>query len=210
MCTVAAWGAYTEVRHLSGELPPAVAAATAVYLTLNLFVVARMIGWATQLRVVDVVKQGLGDCAPYYLFAAAMAMTVALISRSFGWLSAQLIFPSAWACYRTVSFYVTKLEERKKHLEELASVHLRTIEALAMAIEAKDENTHDHLCRVRTYVEEVGKEMKLSELEMKALLAGSLLHDIGKLAVPEQHYYEAREADPRRVREDEDSPDRGG
>ena len=62
---------------------------------------------------------------------------------------------------------------------------MRTIEALALAIEAKDHTTHDHLQRVRVYAIEVAKELRVSAEEMEALQAAALLHDIGKLAVPE-------------------------
>ena len=62
---------------------------------------------------------------------------------------------------------------------------MRTIEALALAIEAKDHTTHQHLQRVRVYALEIGKELGLSESETEALRAAALLHDIGKLAVPE-------------------------
>jgi diguanylate cyclase (GGDEF)-like protein/putative nucleotidyltransferase with HDIG domain len=64
-------------------------------------------------------------------------------------------------------------------------LHVRTIEALALAIEAKDQTTHDHLRRVRIYAIELGNELGLSENELEALRAAALLHDIGKLAVPE-------------------------
>ena len=67
----------------------------------------------------------------------------------------------------------------------MASLHLRTIEALALAIDAKDETTHEHLRRVQVYAIEVGKELGLSPPEMEAIEAAALLHDIGKLAVPE-------------------------
>jgi putative nucleotidyltransferase with HDIG domain len=62
---------------------------------------------------------------------------------------------------------------------------MRTIEALALAIEAKDHTTHTHLQRVRTYAVEIAKEIGLSSDEIEALRAAALLHDIGKLAVPE-------------------------
>ena len=71
------------------------------------------------------------------------------------------------------------------HAEEMAALHLRTIEALALAIEAKDHTTHDHLRRVQVYATEIGKELNLSPVELEALHAAALLHDIGKLAVPE-------------------------
>src|SRR6202049_1358547 len=77
------------------------------------------------------------------------------------------------------------MEDEKKHAEEMAALHLRTIEALALAIEAKDHNTHEHLRRVRTYAVEIGREMGLGNSELEALRAAALLHDIGKLAVPE-------------------------
>jgi putative nucleotidyltransferase with HDIG domain len=67
----------------------------------------------------------------------------------------------------------------------MASLHLRTIEALALAIEAKDHNTHEHLRRVRVYAVEIGKDMGLTEPQLEALRAAALLHDIGKLAIPE-------------------------
>ena len=62
---------------------------------------------------------------------------------------------------------------------------MRTIEALALAIEAKDHTTHDHLQRVQIYALELGKKMELNEDQLQALRAASILHDIGKLAVPE-------------------------
>src|SRR6478736_8233355 len=62
---------------------------------------------------------------------------------------------------------------------------MRSIEALALAIDAKDHTTHKHLHRVRTYAAEIGKELGLTNSDIEALRAAALLHDIGKLAVPE-------------------------
>src|SRR6202140_5422370 len=67
----------------------------------------------------------------------------------------------------------------------MANLHLRTIEALALAIEAKDHTTHEHLQRVRIYAIEVAKELGVKGPELEALHAAAILHDIGKLAVPE-------------------------
>src|SRR3977135_552958 len=67
----------------------------------------------------------------------------------------------------------------------MADLHMRTIEALALAIEAKDQTTHDHLQRVRVYAVKVAKELKVDREGMEALQAAALLHDIGKLAIPE-------------------------
>src|SRR5260221_10836147 len=67
----------------------------------------------------------------------------------------------------------------------MPGLNMRTIEPLSLAIEANDHTTGDHLQRVRVYALELGKDLGLSPLEMEALRAASVLHDIGKLAVPE-------------------------
>jgi len=75
--------------------------------------------------------------------------------------------------------------EQRKHIEEMANIHMNTIESLAIAIDAKDQTTHGHVRRTQIYASEMGKLLKVSPSEVQALFAGALLHDIGKLAVPE-------------------------
>ena len=67
--------------------------------------------------------------------------------------------PAVYLIYRSYRLYLDRLENEKRHVEEIAGLHLRTIEALALAIEAKDQTTHDHLRRVRIYAIEVAKEL---------------------------------------------------
>jgi putative nucleotidyltransferase with HDIG domain len=90
-----------------------------------------------------------------------------------------------YVIFRSYRLYLGRLESEKCHAEEMAALHLRTIEALALAIEAKDHTTHDHLQRVQIYALELGKKMQLDDHQLQALRAASILHDIGKLAVPE-------------------------
>src|SRR5215216_2917153 len=75
--------------------------------------------------------------------------------------------------------------ERLRHAEEMATIHMNTIESLAIAIDAKDQTTHGHVRRTQIYATELGALFNVSEQESRALHAGALLHDIGKLAVPE-------------------------
>lgn len=75
--------------------------------------------------------------------------------------------------------------EKLKYIEEIADLHMNTIESLAIAIDAKDQTTHGHVRRTQIYATEMGKLLKVTEQELRALVAGALLHDIGKLAVPE-------------------------
>jgi diguanylate cyclase (GGDEF)-like protein/putative nucleotidyltransferase with HDIG domain len=122
---------------------------------------------------------------PYYLVGAGVAALIGWINQHYHWETSLLVLPVIYLIYRSYHLYLSKLEDKKHHGEEMANLHLRTIEALALAIEAKDHTTHDHLQRVRVYAIEVAKEMKVSAEELKALHAAALLHDIGKLAVPE-------------------------
>ena len=122
---------------------------------------------------------------PYYIVGAALVGLVHYLNRMFGWQLSLMVLPVVYLIYRSYRLYLGRLEAEKDHVEEMAALHLRTIEALALAIEAKDHTTHDHLQRVRVYAMEIGKELGLSEQDTEALRAASLLHDIGKLAVPE-------------------------
>ncbi len=90
-----------------------------------------------------------------------------------------------YAIYYSYRLYIGKWEEKNQHLEEMSRIHLRTVEALALAIEAKDQTTGEHLERVRVYALEIGKDLGITDAEMAALKAAAVLHDIGKLAVPE-------------------------
>jgi diguanylate cyclase (GGDEF)-like protein/putative nucleotidyltransferase with HDIG domain len=130
---------------------------------------------------------------PYYLVGAAAVGLVGIINRTAGWQTSLLVLPLIYWVYRSYRLYLGRLEAEKervevekRHVEQIASLNMRTIEALALAIEAKDHTTHTHLQRVRTYAVELAKQLKLDEGQIEALRAAALLHDIGKLAVPEQ------------------------
>jgi putative nucleotidyltransferase with HDIG domain len=73
----------------------------------------------------------------------------------------------------------------QKRISIMEKAHRETIEALAVAINAKDEVTHEHVLRVQIYAAGVARLLGCSTAEIEALKAGALLHDIGKIAVPD-------------------------
>ena len=75
--------------------------------------------------------------------------------------------------------------ERLARAESAAALHVRAVESLAIAIDAKDQTTHGHVRRTQVYALELGRLLNVSAEEMEALKAGALLHDVGNLAVPE-------------------------
>jgi diguanylate cyclase (GGDEF)-like protein/putative nucleotidyltransferase with HDIG domain len=176
---------YPWIKLLISSRPLLLGVAASVYFLANAGSIAAIIS-ITERRPFGKI---LVDCYfwsfPYYLVGAGVAGTIAWLDRVFNWESSLLMVPVVYIIYRSYRLYLGKLDDEKVHVEEIANLHLRTIEALALAIEAKDQTTHEHLQRVRVYAIEVAKEMGVTGAELEALHAASLLHDIGKLAVPE-------------------------
>jgi diguanylate cyclase (GGDEF)-like protein/putative nucleotidyltransferase with HDIG domain len=159
--------------------------AASVYFVANTLPVAAVIS-LTERRSL---RKIWSDCYfwsfPYYLVGAGVAGMMNWLHGFTDWQTSLLTLPVVYLIYRSYRLYLGKLEDEKRHVEEMADLHMRTIEALALAIEAKDQTTHDHLQRVRVYAVEVAKELKVDREGMEALQAAALLHDIGKLAIPE-------------------------
>ncbi|HET9786793.1 MAG TPA: hypothetical protein VFP47_06655, partial [Pyrinomonadaceae bacterium] len=87
----------------------------------------------------------------------------------------------AYLIYRR---FFERLEVKTREVEAMGRLHLATAEALATAIDAKDQTTHGHVRRVQIYATGLGKLLRLSAEEIEALKAGAVLHDVGNLAVP--------------------------
>src|SRR5580704_16192510 len=173
----------TYVLHGPGPLALVVAAVT--HFAVNTLATSTIIGLTEDIPFSKVWTDSYLWSFPYYMVGAAMAGLVSFLNRHIGWQSSLLVLPPIYLMYRSYRLYQGKLETEKKHAEQVSNLHMRTIEALALAIEAKDQTTGDHLQRVRVYAMELAKELGLSEDETEALRAASVLHDIGKLAVPE-------------------------
>jgi diguanylate cyclase (GGDEF)-like protein/putative nucleotidyltransferase with HDIG domain len=126
------------------------------------------------------------------MVGAAVVFAVGFLSKQIGWQTSLLVLPLVYWVYRSYHLYLAKLAAEKKQVEiekgnaeDAASLHLRTIESLALAIEAKDQTSHKHLQRVRVFAVGLAKELQFPDDEIEALRAAALLHDIGKLAIPE-------------------------
>jgi diguanylate cyclase (GGDEF)-like protein/putative nucleotidyltransferase with HDIG domain len=105
------------------------------------------------------------------------------------WLVGLLILALAHFLYHYNEQNVEEIKRAEslklRHYEEISTLHINMIESLAIAIDAKDQTTHGHVRRTQIYAMELGRLLRVSESEMRALHAGALLHDVGKLAVPE-------------------------
>jgi diguanylate cyclase (GGDEF)-like protein/putative nucleotidyltransferase with HDIG domain len=119
-------------------------------------------------------------------FAGAFAAGLVYVAiMRFGLLYVILSVPVVAATIATYRAYSERFAEKSREAAEVSRLHLATVEALATAIDAKDQTTHFHVRRVQVYCERMGELMGLGAAEIEALKAGALLHDIGKLAVPD-------------------------
>lgn len=166
-------------------MPVQIAAASLTFFLLNTGLVAGVVALTEGKVIHRVWRECYFWCFPYYLLGAALAGCFQYLSTTIGWQAALMLLPVVYVVYGSYRLYLDKLEGEKEHVQQVAALHLRTIEALALAIDAKDHTTHEHLERVQVFAMEMGRELGLNTDELSALEAASLLHDIGKLAVPE-------------------------
>ena len=144
------------------------------------------IAWTEGRRIIGTWR----DCSlwslPYSVAVAAVAGCFATLSHRIGWQLSLLVLPVVYLITRSYQLHIARVDDGLRHAEELAGLHLRTIEALALAIEAKDSTTANHLERVQTYAIEIGRIMRISESELEALRAGTVDPGCGRQAAEQQ------------------------
>ena len=159
--------------------------ASLVYFSVNTTIVAGIIALTDQKNLLEVWRTSYMWTSLHYLVGGCIAEAIHYMDKHLGSPALVVAIPPLYLLYRSYSVYLRRMEEQQQHTAQMAQLHLRTIETLALAIDAKDDTTAAHLRRVQIYAKEIGKEMKLAPLKMQALEAAALLHDVGKLAVPE-------------------------
>ena len=96
------------------------------------------------------------------------------------------IAPLIIVSYFTFRSSMGRLEDENRHLGDVNRLYLKVVETLAMAVDAKDQVTHGHIRRVQTYALQLARTIGVTNpLELRAIEAAALLHDMGKLAIPE-------------------------
>jgi diguanylate cyclase (GGDEF)-like protein/putative nucleotidyltransferase with HDIG domain len=168
---------------LTGMARPLVAAAT-LYFLLNTGLVATAIALTTKQPVFGTWHNNFLWSAPSYFVGAGTAAVAAWFVEHAGyWLP--FTFAPVYLTYRTYKVYMGRIEDEQRHVQQTSDLHLATIEALARAIDAKDQTTQMHIRRVQVYAAGLAKAAGLTEPEIQGVKTAALLHDVGKLAVPE-------------------------
>jgi putative nucleotidyltransferase with HDIG domain len=156
-----------------------------VYFALNSGLVAVAVALESQERLSRVWRSFLWLGTGYFGAASVAFCLVMLIQQSI-FIAAIIVLPLLGIFHLTLRASFGRLDDARRHLHAMDRLYLSTIETLAMAIDAKDDVTHSHVRRVQTLAMALARAMGVTdESELKALEAAALLHDTGKLAVPE-------------------------
>jgi diguanylate cyclase (GGDEF)-like protein/putative nucleotidyltransferase with HDIG domain len=152
---------------------------------INTVIVAIFIGFYRRRAVMKTWRENYLWTSPAFFIGAVAAGVISKAITIFGFYSFLLSLPMMVLTYITYKTYLGRVEASNKHIEKLTQLHLATIESLTMAIDAKDPLTRGHIQRVRVLAEGLARAVGYPEEQMEGLKAAALLHDIGKLAVPE-------------------------
>jgi putative nucleotidyltransferase with HDIG domain len=158
----------------------------AVYFVLNTGSLAVAMGLDSGESRLDIWRRHFLWLSQGYLASGSVALCVILVVRQAGLLAVAIILPVLAIYHRTLAASFGRVADARGHLQKLDRLYQSTVETLAMAIDAKDDVTHSHVRRVQTYALALAREIGIAdEQSLKAIEAAALLHDTGKLAVPE-------------------------
>jgi putative nucleotidyltransferase with HDIG domain len=148
-------------------------AAAALCFALNAFVSAAFLSLRTGQRFWSFVRADAG----------AWANMVAL--APIAWLMAQIYVGAGWWAVLLFAAPVYTTRVAYSRFVEVREMFTETVRSLAEAVDKRDTFTSGHSHRVQDIAMDIGRVMKVSDDELEALEWGGLLHDIGKIGVPD-------------------------
>jgi diguanylate cyclase (GGDEF)-like protein/putative nucleotidyltransferase with HDIG domain len=159
---------------------------TISYFLLNSWLIAFAISLEKRLSPATIWKDNFAWLSLNYFGGASVAALLVTYTRHIDFTYIAFVLPLLAILYITFSVSMGRARDANKHLTELNTLYMSTIETLAMAIDAKDQITHGHIRRVQHYATQLAGALGVNDpAQIKAIEAASLLHDMGKLAVPE-------------------------
>lgn len=174
-----------EATNLSALLPGLLVFAV-VYFLLNSWLMAAAVSFEESSSPLQIWRHNFLWLSLSFFSGASVSILLVSISRELNLAALALIVPLLIISYLTYHTSMARVEDANRHVDELNQLYLSTIETLAMAIDAKDQVTHGHIRRVQEYSVALAHQMGVDDKKLiKAIEAASLLHDMGKLAVPE-------------------------
>lgn len=159
---------------------------TLSYFLLNSSIIAVAIALERGVSAFRIWRENFAWISLNYFGGASVAALLVSYTRNLEFSQLAIIVPLLLVSYLTFATAMGRAEDTNRHLVQLNQLYMSTIETLAMAIDAKDQITHGHIRRVQMYAIGLARELGVSdETQIKAIEAAALLHDMGKLAVPD-------------------------
>lgn len=159
---------------------------TAVYFLLNTGLIAVAIAIDKQANVFRVWRNNFSTLGLNYAAGTSIAVLLVYNTANIQWAVLCFVFPLLLILYLTYRWTTERVQQAERHVAALTRTFMQTIEALAMAIDAKDQVTHGHIRRVQRYANQLAEALGITDDKtLDAIRAAALLHDTGKLAVPE-------------------------
>jgi putative nucleotidyltransferase with HDIG domain len=173
-------------RGAPGPLLGPLVCLAAIYFLLNSGMMAVAVGLDARQSPLQLWRRHFVWLSLGYFAAASVALGLTLVIQQVGLVALAIILPVIALFHWTFRASFGRLEDANRHLSQMDRLYMSTVETLAMAIDAKDDVTHSHVRRVQAYATALARALGVSdEPTLKALEAAALLHDTGKLAVPE-------------------------
>jgi len=158
----------------------------ALYFLINSWLVAFALSFEKHINVLSLWWDNFPWLSLNYFGGVSVAALLVSHSHSVDINTIGIILPLLVITYLTYRTSLARLEDAQRHLFQINDMYLSTIEALAMAVDAKDQITHGHIRRVQVYAVELAKRLGVVEpRQLTAIETAALLHDMGKLAIPE-------------------------
>ena len=159
---------------------------TAVHFLLNSGLVAIALGSERNESAFTIWRRIFPWLSINYFGGASVAALLVSYTRTVDFTALSIIVPLLVISYLTYKMALGRVEDAVNHVEEVKKLYLSTIETLATAIDAKDQVTHGHIRRVQRFALGLAQKVGVrDQLQLQALEAAALLHDMGKIAVPE-------------------------
>ena len=173
-------------RNDIGQLIAPVFAFAFLYFFINTALVAGALATEQNQSPIRIWIENFPVVSTSYFVGSSIAMLIVAYTDQIDATVLSIILPLLVISYLTFRTSMGRLDDANKHVGQLNELYLSTIEALAMAVDAKDQITHGHIRRVQVYAVELARRLGIKEdRHLKALEAAALLHDMGKLAIPE-------------------------
>src|SRR5687767_2451563 len=158
---------------------------SAVHYVVNSGLVAIAIGLDARRSPFAVWREHFLWLSANYFASASVSFCLVLLYQV-SLVAALVVLPMIVVLHLTLRSSYGRLDDASKHLAHLDRLYLSTVETLAMAIDAKDDVTHSHVRRVQAYALGLARALGVTDdPTLKGIEAAALLHDTGKLAVPE-------------------------